>query len=57
MELQDSAALSDLLVQLGHPTQGIAIAVNQTIVPKTAWETHRLYHGDSVLMFQAIAGG
>ena len=57
MELQDDMTLSNLLALLAHSTQGVAIAVNQTIVPKTVWETHQLYHGDCVLVFQAIAGG
>lgn len=57
MKLQDNMTLSDLLAQLSHPIQGVAIAINQTIVPRTAWETHQLHHGDNVLMFQAIAGG
>lgn len=57
IELQDNITLSHLLTLLDHSTQGVAIAVNQTIVPKTAWETYQLCHGDSVLMFQAIAGG
>lgn len=57
LELTEDVSLFDVLTRLNHPVQGVAVAVNHTIVPKTALQTHQLHHGDSVLIFQAIAGG
>jgi len=57
VELTEQASLAELLTQLAQQPNGIAMAVNQTIVPRTAWASHRLNEGDSVALFQAIAGG
>lgn len=49
--------LSQLLIQLEQPLIGVALAVNETIVPRENWETHFINDGDTILLFQAIAGG
>lgn len=53
----DNLALEQLLEQLRVLKPGIALAINQTIVPHEQWETHLLNDGDQILLFQAIAGG
>jgi len=40
-----------------QPTKGIAIAVNQEIIAKSNWETHRLNPGDSLTIIKATQGG
>lgn len=42
---------------LGLPLTGIAVAVNETVVPSTRWDQHRLGHGDSVEVLTALQGG
>ncbi len=37
--------------------QGIAVAVNQTIVPKAKWPQHVLQPQDNVLLIKATQGG
>lgn len=37
--------------------QGMAIAVNQAIVPKAEWQQHRLQPHDQVLLIKATQGG
>ncbi|MBG6029211.1 sulfur carrier protein ThiS [Proteus columbae] len=49
--------LCQLLIQLEQPSIGVALAVNETIVPRENWETHFINDGDTILLFQAIAGG
>ncbi|MFP2508309.1 sulfur carrier protein ThiS [Buttiauxella gaviniae] len=57
MQCPDNLTLENLLEQLRLMRPGIALAVNQTIVPREQWETHLLNDGDQILLFQAIAGG
>lgn len=49
--------ISQLLIQLEQPSIGVALAINETIVPRENWETHFINNGDTILLFQAIAGG
>lgn len=38
-------------------TQGIALAVNNEVVPKTQWESYRLRPGDKIILIRATQGG
>lgn len=49
--------LADLLEQLGKPQQGLAIAINQQVVPKSLWEKTFLEDAMKVFIFESIAGG
>lgn len=49
--------ICQLLIQLEQPSIGVALAINETIVPRDNWETHFINDGDTILLFQAIAGG
>jgi sulfur carrier protein len=42
---------------LGEKQKGIAVAVNETIIPKTQWESHILQPDDKVLVIKATQGG
>lgn len=42
---------------LNKPATGMAIAVNQTIVPNSDWDTHLLHPGDHVILIKATQGG
>jgi len=48
------AALLDRLHQL---KPGTALALNQQILPRERWEHQQVSEGDSILLFQVIAGG
>ena len=50
----DNLSVSALLEQQQH---GVALALNQHILPRDRWEDHLLQEGDRVLLFQVIAGG
>jgi sulfur carrier protein len=50
--------LGQLLDQLGMGAgQGMAVAINNSVVPRAAWLKHRLTEGDDVLVIQATQGG
>lgn len=40
-----------------HQKRGIAIAVNNQVIPKTAWESFALQENDKILVIQASQGG
>lgn len=52
-----SISLSQLLEDQNLFRSGIAIAVNQIIIPASCWANHNLQDNDRILVFQAIAGG
>lgn len=57
IDVPDEQALTALLHQLEMPLQATAVAMNDTIIPRSEWETTRLTAGDRIALFQAIAGG
>lgn len=58
MAVADTTMLSQLFDELGLTgRQGIAVAVNDTVVFRPDWPTHRLADGDQVLVIQATQGG
>lgn len=42
---------------LNTPANGIALAVNQAIIPKSNWEGHTLNPGDQIIIIKATQGG
>lgn len=57
LEVIEPLSITDLLKELKHDQPGSALAINQTIIPRTAWTTHLIQDKDNILLFQAIAGG
>jgi len=56
--LADSPFLAQLLGDLGlTDRRGVAVAVNDTVVPRATWSSHALVDGDRVLVIQATQGG
>jgi sulfur carrier protein len=55
----EGATLVDLLGHLGldHRQQGIAVAVNLEVVPRSHWPDHHLTTGDDVEIIHAVQGG
>ena len=39
------------------PITGIAIAVNNRMIPRTEWDTYTLNEGDNILIIKADCGG
>lgn len=36
---------------------GIAVAINQQVIPRSHWDSQSLQEGDNIMLFTAIAGG
>lgn len=56
-EIQENSSLQDLLTELKHTQDGIAIAINQNIITKIDWQQTQLSSGDNILIIQATQGG
>jgi len=47
-----------LLAQLiGEQQKGIAVAINETVIPKQQWESYTIQPNDKVLVIKATQGG
>jgi len=56
--IASAATLSQLLSELGlAERRGVAVAVNDAVVPRSTWPTHVLAESDRVLVIQATQGG
>ncbi|HBL70612.1 sulfur carrier protein ThiS [uncultured Alistipes sp.] len=54
---RDGATLSELLAALGTPADGVAVAVNNRVVPRSEWTTAILHEADKVTIIRAVCGG
>ncbi len=55
--LPDSSTLQNLLQDLGCARAGVAVAVNDAIVPMARWNAVELHENDRILVIQAAQGG
>jgi len=54
----DTATLAHLLGEIGlAERRGVAVAINDSVVPRASWLAHALAEGDHVLVIQATQGG
>ncbi len=57
-QVADVCTVQHLITEvLNTPANGIAVAVNQSIISKTAWENHLLHPSDQVIIIKATQGG
>jgi sulfur carrier protein len=56
-DVADDTTLGDLIAELGLRRDGIAIARNDDVVPRSAHEATALRDGDSIEIIAAVAGG
>lgn len=52
-----SANLLQLAEELSLPTQGVAMAMNNRMIPRSGWEDTLLTEGASIVIIQAACGG
>jgi len=56
--IAEQVSLLQLLEEIKSSAQkGIAVAVNQTVIPKTEWQNYFLKQNDNVLIIKATQGG
>ena len=53
----EAADLSMLAKELSLPEKGVAVAVNNKMVPRTLWAETPLSEGASVIVIKAACGG
>lgn len=46
-----------LNMEIPDKQKGIAIAINNTVVPRTDWETKNILQNDNILIIKATQGG
>ncbi len=56
-EIAASCTLGQLVSELFASGKGIAVAVNQTVVPKTDWPSRQLSPNDHITLITATQGG
>lgn len=56
-EIANGSTLADLAAQLELPAQGVAIAVNNKMVPRAQWNDTILNENDSLVIIKAACGG
>ena len=49
--------LLELVAMLELPADGLALAVNRSVVPRQVWRSHVLLYRDKVEIVRAIGGG
>ena len=55
VEITPDSTLTQLTAQLELPVQGIAIAVNNKMIPRTEWEGFILHENDNLVIIKAAA--
>ena len=53
----EASTLSQLTNELSLPAQGIAVAVNNRMVPRMEWTNYALSEGISIVIIKAACGG
>ena len=56
-EMNDGATVSTLIQKLQLPIKGIAISINEVVIPRAQWESHLLNNQDQILIITASQGG
>lgn len=57
-EVAAQTTLAAFLREMGYKEfNGIALAVNRQIIPKTSWESFELKEQDNIILFSATCGG
>lgn len=55
---QQSLTLEALMqIEVPHKTKGIAVALNERVIPRTAWSDTLLCDQDTILIITAAQGG
>ncbi|TGV01051.1 sulfur carrier protein ThiS [Flavivirga rizhaonensis] len=57
MEVEETTTISKLLAKIKSPSEGIAFAINNSIIRKEQWNSHGFNSNDQVLIIQATQGG
>lgn len=56
-EIEQSATLAEILAARGLDAPGMAVAVNNKLVPRGERDSFRLSEGDRLVVIKAVCGG
>lgn len=56
-QVKPATTLAQIITQFSLPEMGCVFAINNRVVPRSEWSHTILSEGDSLSLFQAIAGG
>lgn len=57
-EVETSAKyLNQLILEMNLPQVGVAVAVNNRMIPRAEWETRILEEGTKIVIIKAVCGG
>ena len=56
-QIPEKTTLQALVEELKIPTNGIAIAINESVVKRTEWSSRLLYSQDDILIIKSTQGG
>lgn len=56
-QIVNQSDLQKIIHQFELPGMGCVFAINNTVIPRGEWGSTLLSEGDSISLFQAIAGG
>ena len=57
-EIEPHSTLASLVLQhVGEKQNGIAVAVNNAVIPKSNWESTTVNNQDEILIIKATQGG
>lgn len=57
MELPEDSSLQQVAQTLVLPEHGVAMAVNNRMVPRAEWPTYTVHENDSLVVIKAACGG
>lgn len=57
VETDAATTLAELLMQEGISADGIAVAIDNKVVPRSEWPTTRLQAGTKITVIRAVCGG
>ena len=52
-----ATTVQQLAEELSLPAKGVAVAINNTMVPRTEWESTALKDGADIVIVKAFCGG
>lgn len=55
--LTPPSTVAEFLTAQQQLRPGIAVAINQQVIPRSRWDIQPLNDGDTIMLFTAIAGG
>ncbi|MCD7932910.1 MAG: sulfur carrier protein ThiS [Tannerellaceae bacterium] len=56
-EVEEGTSLLAFLEKLEIKKEGVAVAVNYQVIPKTEWESTILSTGQDLMLIHAVSGG